>query len=72
MGLTSWSGKNISRSDAEIAKNSLNEEELGILNRFVSMYLEFAELQALNKNVKDKINSLAIDEINSPVGTTGR
>lgn len=50
MGLTSWSGKNINRSDAEIAKNYLNEEELGILNRFVSMYLEFAELQALNKN----------------------
>ncbi len=49
MGLSSWSGKNISRSDAEIAKNYLNEEELGILNRLVSMYLEFAELQALNK-----------------------
>lgn len=50
MGLTSWSGKNISQSDAEIAKNYLDKEELGILNRLVSMYLEFAELQALNKN----------------------
>ena len=41
--------ENINQSDAKIAKNYLNEEELGILNRFVSMYLEFAELQALNK-----------------------
>ncbi len=50
MGLTSWSGKNINRSDTEIAKNYLNEEELGILNRLVSMYLDFAELQALNRS----------------------
>ncbi len=50
MGLTSWSGKSISKSDTEIAKNYLNAEELGILNRLVSMYLDFAELQALGRS----------------------
>ena len=49
MGLTSWSGKNFRKSDIEIAKNYLNAEELNILNRIVSMYLDFAELQALNR-----------------------
>jgi hypothetical protein len=49
MGLTSWSGKNPNKSDVEIAKNYLNSEELNILNRIVSMYLDFAELQALNQ-----------------------
>ena len=48
MGLTSWSGKSPGRSDIEIAKNYLSVEELDILNRIVSMYLDFAELQALN------------------------
>ena len=50
MGLTSWSGKSVSKSDTEVAKNYLNADELGILNRLVSMYLDFAELQALNRN----------------------
>jgi hypothetical protein len=49
MGLTSWIGKNFRKSDTEIAKNYLNIEELDILNRIVSMYLDFAELQALNR-----------------------
>lgn len=49
MGLTSWSGKNFRKSDIEIAKNYLNAEELNILNRIVSMYLDFAELQALKR-----------------------
>lgn len=49
MGLTSWLGDTPRKSDAEIAKNYLNEEELDILNRIVSMYLEFAELQALSR-----------------------
>ncbi|MGL5264478.1 MAG: virulence RhuM family protein [Candidatus Rhabdochlamydia sp.] len=49
MGLTSWPGKNFRKSDIEIAKNYLNTEELNILNRIVSMYLDFAELQALNR-----------------------
>jgi hypothetical protein len=50
MGLSTWKkGQLPSRSDAEIAKNYLNEEELDVLNRLVSMYLDFAELQAKNK-----------------------
>lgn len=49
MGLTSWSGKKPRQADAEIAKNYLNEEELKILNLIVSLYLDFAELQALNR-----------------------
>ena len=49
MGLTSWTGDKPSRTDAEVAKNYLIHEELDILNRIVTMYLEFAELQALNR-----------------------
>jgi len=50
MGLTSWSGKKLRQSDAEIAKNYLNEDELKVLNLIVSLYLDFAELQALSRN----------------------
>jgi hypothetical protein len=49
MGLTSWLGKKPRIADAEIAKNYLNEEELGVLNLIVSLYLDFAELQALSR-----------------------
>lgn len=49
MGLTSWTGAKPSRSDVEIAKNYLTAEELDTLNRIVAMYLDFAELQALNR-----------------------
>jgi hypothetical protein len=49
MGLTTWknapSGK-IRKTDIGIAKNYLNEKELDGLNRIVSMYLDFAEMQA--------------------------
>ena len=47
MGLTSWQGGKPRKDDVAIAKNYLNEKELEILNRIVSAYLEFAELQAL-------------------------
>ena len=50
MGMTHWVGPSIRKSEAEIAKNYLNEEELDLLNRIVTLYLEFAELQALNRN----------------------
>ena len=46
MGLTSWTGGLPKRTDAEIAKNYLFPEELDTLNRIVSLYLDFAELQA--------------------------
>lgn len=48
MGMTSWIGATIRKNEAEVAKNYLNEQELDILNRIVTMYLEFAEMQALS------------------------
>jgi hypothetical protein len=61
MGLTSWSGAKLRRADAEIAKNYLTAEELDALNRIVTIYLEFAELQALNRKpmyMRDWIDKL--------------
>ncbi|MDZ4122380.1 MAG: RhuM family protein, partial [Candidatus Cloacimonadaceae bacterium] len=45
-----WPGSKPRKADTETAKNYLNNEELDILNRIVSMYLDFAELQALNRS----------------------
>ena len=64
MGLTHWKngpdGK-IRKTDVTVAKNYLNEKELDGLNRIVTMYLDYAELQA-NKgvvmNMKDWIVKL--------------
>ena len=61
MGLTSWSGGLPKRTDAEIAKNYLSSEELDTLNRIVSLYLDFAELQAQSHRpmyMKDWIQKL--------------
>jgi len=49
MGLTSWAGSRPRKEDAAIAKNYLNADELDTLNRIVTGYLEFAELQARNR-----------------------
>jgi len=49
MGLTNWQGAQPSKAEAAIAKNYLTTEELEVLNRIVTAYLEFAELQALNR-----------------------
>lgn len=49
MGLTSWAGSTIRKSDVAIAKNYLNADEIDALNRVVSAYLDFAELQAMNR-----------------------
>ena len=49
IGLTSWAGSKPARTDVEVAKNYLNQDELDVLNRLVSMYLDFAELQAINR-----------------------
>jgi hypothetical protein len=46
MGLTGWNGYFPKRQDAETAKNYLSEDELDTLNRIVTLYLDFAELQA--------------------------
>lgn len=48
MGLTSWEGKQIKKTDSEIAKNYLNDEEIDALNKIVTAYLDIAEVQALN------------------------
>lgn len=49
MGLTTFSGYRPTLLDAQIAKNYLNDKELDILNRIVSMYLDYAELQAIEQ-----------------------
>ncbi len=49
MGLTSWPGPQPRKADVEVAKNYLGADELDVLNRIVNFYLEFAELQALNR-----------------------
>ena len=47
MGLTTFSGDFPTMKDVVIAKNYLSEEELRILNRLVSGYFDFAEVQAI-------------------------
>lgn len=49
MGLTHWTGESIKKQDVMIAKNYLTELELDKLNRIVTQYLEFAELQAMER-----------------------
>ncbi len=49
MGLTNFKGKYITTNDIKIAKNYLTEKELAQLNLIVSLYLDFAELQATNE-----------------------
>ena len=49
MGLTTWSGNHIKRSDVEVAKNYLDEKELDALNKIVTAYLDIAEVHALNQ-----------------------
>ena len=61
MGLTSFGGNYPIYEDVVIAKNYLDDKELEMLNRIVSLYLDFAELQALEENVmtmNDWVNQL--------------
>jgi hypothetical protein len=46
MGLTSWKGDVVRKTDVTIAKNYLNEAEIDSLNRIVTMFLDFAEDRA--------------------------
>jgi hypothetical protein len=46
MGLASWKGEVVRKGDVTIAKNYLSGEEIGDLNRIVTMWLDFAEDQA--------------------------
>jgi hypothetical protein len=61
LGLTHIKGNKPTKQEIEIAKNYLNEDELMVLNRMVTAYLELAELQALNRKpmyMKDWIERL--------------
>jgi hypothetical protein len=52
MGLTTWKNSpkgKIRKSDVAIAKNYLTEIELRQLNRIITMYLDYAEMQAENR-----------------------
>lgn len=51
MGLTSWQGEKIRKSDVGIAKNYLIQGELSQLNLLVEQFLAFAENQARQKKV---------------------
>lgn len=61
IGMLSFGGERPTLEDAKVAKNYLSEEELDTLNRIVSMYLDFAELQARGRKpmyMKDWISRL--------------
>lgn len=61
LGLTNFKGDYPTKSETEIAKNYLTEEELNILNRMVSAYLDIAEINALDRHpmtMQDWINEL--------------
>ncbi len=49
IGLTHFKGELPTKQEVEIAKNYLEEDELNILNRMVTAYLEIAEIQALDQ-----------------------
>lgn len=49
MGLTTFKGKKPTKQDITVAKNYLTEEELAVLNRLVSAYLDIAEVNALQR-----------------------
>ncbi|WP_447061202.1 virulence RhuM family protein [Vibrio alginolyticus] len=49
MGLTSFKGDEVRKTDVTIAKNYLHEDEIKELNRIVNMWLDFAEDQALRR-----------------------
>lgn len=63
MGLTSWKnekkGGKILKTDVSVAKNYLNEEELGELNRVVTMYLDFAENMAKRQKEMKMVDWIA-------------
>ena len=49
MGLTTFKGARPHKDEVSVAKNYLNEEELAVLNRLVSAYLDIAEVNAMQR-----------------------
>ena len=49
MALTTWQGSVVRKQDIYIAKNYLTADEIDSLNRFISVFLETAELRAKNR-----------------------
>jgi len=50
MGLrTTRPGGIVRKGDVSVAKNYLSADELQVLNRIVSLYIEYAEIQALGR-----------------------
>ncbi len=49
MGVLNFIGAKPTKAEVTAAKNYLNEEELTILNRIVTAYLELAEIQAIRR-----------------------
>jgi len=70
MGLTSWAGDRPRLGDVGIAKNYLAAEEIDVLNRMVTAYLELAELQALSR--KPMYMRDWIDRLDDFLKMTGR
>ena len=61
IGLTNFKGDTPTRKETEIAKNYLSMEELQILNRLISAYLDVAEINALKRKtmtMKDWVGEL--------------
>ncbi|MCX7176507.1 MAG: virulence RhuM family protein [Proteobacteria bacterium] len=61
MGLTTWEGARIRKSDVSVAKNYLTEKELRVLNSLAEQYLIFAEGQAARRiamSMQDWISKL--------------
>ncbi len=62
MGLTSFKGAKVRKTDVTVAKNYMTQEEISTLNLIVNMYLDYAELQAKQHHAmhmaewEDKLN----------------
>lgn len=51
MGLTSFKGAKVRKTDVTVAKNYMTHEEISTLNLIVNMYLDYAELQAKQHHI---------------------
>ncbi|NCU02926.1 MAG: virulence RhuM family protein [Chitinophagaceae bacterium] len=61
MGLTAFKGRKPTKQEIAVAKNYLSQEELAVLNRLVSAYLDIAEINAMQRKpmyMKDWIEVL--------------